>query len=139
MDKMSKKVFIFALIAMVVMMFNLKVNAATYDAEGYLILDEDYSNTTNGDNKNDSAKTTGTDNKNTGDDKTSEATNTTDKKDEKVTPTENKDDKNTNYANTATTPHSQAGSFENTLFITAGSILFILIGIGFVKLKKYNF
>ena len=55
--------------------------------------------------------------------------------------TNNQDKKTTteNYANTATTAHSQAGSFENAMFIIVGSVVLVLMGIGYIKLKKYNF
>ena len=58
MEKMSKKVFAIALIAMIVMMFNLKVNAATYDAQGYLVLDEETTNTTTEEQNKETTKTT---------------------------------------------------------------------------------
>lgn len=126
MEKMSKKVFAIALIAMIVMMFNLKVNAATYDAQGYLVLDEETTNTTTEEQNKETTKTT------TEENKTTETTGTTTNNQDKKTTTEN-------YANTATTAHSQAGSFENAMFIIVGSVVLVLMGIGYIKLKKYNF
>ena len=45
----------------------------------------------------------------------------------------------TTNANTATKPHQQAGKFENAKFVTIYMVTTMLIVVGYIKLKKYNF
>ncbi len=112
MRKMSKIIFMVVLMLMLVLSYTSIVKAATeLDYSGYKEISED---TTTG--NNDDKKVT------------------TDTK-----AAETNDQTKNDIANKATEPHSQAGSFETKAIVSAGAVVLVLAGVGYVKYKKYNF
>lgn len=69
---------------------------------------------------------------------TSTTTGTSNTKQE-TAPETPKPAENKNVSNKATTPAPQAGSFQTTVTIVAGTIVLAVAGIGYVKYRKYNF
>lgn len=117
MRKVVKVLFLLILMSVFVFAFSTKVKAADeFDYSGYEELPSDEK-----ESKTPATASTTPENEKNADDKN----------DQKVV--------TTNKANTATTSHIQAGSFEMVALTTLGGVALVAIGIGYNKYKKYNF
>ena len=123
MRKMSKILFILVLILMLVFGYTSISKAATEaDYTGYEELAEELGEDTDK-KEEETAK---------------ETTTEPEKQQEPETPKPAEDTKS-DISNKATQPHTQAGSFEATTILTAGAVLLVVAGIGYIKYKKYNY
>ena len=114
MKKVVKVLFLLVLMSVCIFAFSAKVKAADeFDYGGYEELPDDEKES-----------------------KTPATASTTPESDKNV---DDKKDTTTNKANTATTSHIQAGSFEIVALSTLGVGALAAIGIGYNKYKKYNF
>lgn len=122
MKKVSKIMFLvcIALIIIATALTNVAFADTTQivDTDGYVDLDEV--------NKEDDKKTENTDNKTNGENESTTENKTDDQKED----TANKSD-------VAEENHPQAGSENYIVYISIASV--IVVGIAFIKMKKYNF